>query len=155
MTCDICNCPFIIHPVFPSLGYIQMREFCFSGFNLLATFSQIGPFQLESQSCPLSPQTLKSCSWKVVEAVEIRENLIDKIEMRSGIELIMETRMKQPFGEQDKKTYLVTKLACRCGPSTQWEFYDLQPVDISRQTGSQLIVFKFAFQDWLTVPQAA
>ena len=43
----------------------------------------------------------------------------------------METRVKQLFGEP-KKDLLVTKLASGAG-----EFHDLQPVDISRQTGSQ------------------
>lgn len=43
---------------------------------------------------------------------------------------------KANFWRVEKKTSLVTKLACRCEPPASGECHDLQPVDISRQTGS-------------------
>lgn len=118
--------------------------------HLLAIFS-LTLIQCENNKT-LSPQTRKSCSWKGVEnSIDLwkphRQNRNVKCyRINHG------NQNEAAFWRVEKKTCLVSKLACRCEPPAPGECRDLQPVDISRQTGSQWIVFKCAFWDWLTLP---
>lgn len=66
------------------------------------------------------------------------------------LEIMKSSRSKEAVLLRVEEFYLMSKAACRCRLRARWEFNDLQPVGICRQTGSKWIVYKCLLQCWMT-----